>query len=98
MPLTIMVLDARDHSLEYVRGDVHTQGIESFWSLLKRGVNGTYHHLSREYLDRYIDEFTWRHNRRHLSDGERLADLLGQTEGRLELRELRDRAHRPDRR
>lgn len=83
-----------DHSLEYVRdGDVHVQNVESFWSLLKRAVNGTYHHLSPEYLDRYIDEFTWRHNRRRLTDGERLAQLLGQVEGRLELSELRNRAH-----
>ena len=88
-----------DHSLEYVRdGDVHVQGIESFWSLLKRGVQGTYHHLSHEYLDRYVDEFTWRHNRRGLSDGERLDALMGQLDGRLRLTELRDRAHAPTRR
>ena len=88
-----------DHSLEYVRdGDVHVQGLESFWSLLKRGVQGTYHHLSKEYLGRYVDEFTWRHNRRGLSDGERLDALMGQLDGRLRLTELRDQAHRQARR
>jgi len=88
-----------DHSLEYVTdGDVHVQGIESFWSLLKRGVQGTYHHLSREYLDRYVDEFTWRHNRRSLSDGERLDTLMGQLDGRLPMADLRDQAHQPTRR
>ena len=49
---------------EYVRGQAHTNGIESFWSLLKRGYQGTYHHLSPKHLDRYITEFEGRHNDR----------------------------------
>src|ERR1700734_385246 len=45
---------------EYVRGNVHTQNIESFWSLLKRGVIGTYHNVSKKYLPLYLAEFTFR--------------------------------------
>ena len=50
---------------EYVRGDVHTNNIENFWSLLKRGVIGTYHHVSKDYLPLYLNEFSYRHNNRH---------------------------------
>jgi transposase-like protein len=49
---------------EYVRGEVHTNNIESFWSLLKRGVIGTYHHVSKKYLPLYLAEFQFRHNNR----------------------------------
>jgi len=50
---------------EYVRGNVHTSNIDSFWSLLKRGVMGTYHHMSKEYLPLYLAEFSFRHNNRN---------------------------------
>jgi transposase-like protein len=50
---------------EYVRGKVHTQSIESFWALLKRGVIGTYHQVSKDYLPLYLNEFTFRHNERN---------------------------------
>jgi hypothetical protein len=53
---------------EYVRGLVHTQTIESFWSLLKRGIMGQYHHVSRRYLPFYLAEFTFRHNERDNPD------------------------------
>ena len=49
---------------EYVRGKVHTANIDSFWSLLKRGVMGTYHHMSKKYLPLYLCEFSFRHNNR----------------------------------
>jgi transposase-like protein len=49
---------------EYVRGEVHTNNIESFWSLIKRGVIGTYHHVSKDYLPLYLNEFSWRFNNR----------------------------------
>ena len=49
----------------YVMGDVHTQTIEGFWSLIKRGIGGVYHSVSREYLQSYLDEYSFRYNRRH---------------------------------
>ena len=49
---------------EYVRGQAHTNGIESFWSLLKRSHTGTYHKMSVKHLDRYVHEFSGRHNDR----------------------------------
>jgi hypothetical protein len=57
-----------DHKAhEYVRGEVHTNNLESFWSLLKRGVIGTYHNVSRTYLPLYLAEFQFRHNNRNKS-------------------------------
>ena len=50
---------------EWVRGDVHTNTIESAWSLFKRSILGSYHHLSVKHLDSYLDEFGWRYNNRH---------------------------------
>ena len=49
---------------EYARGDIHTNGIENVWSLLKRSVTGTYHKLSVKHLDAYLDELEWRFNNR----------------------------------
>jgi transposase-like protein len=49
---------------EYVRGKVHTSSIDSFWSLLKRGIMGQFHHVSKGYLPLYVNEFSWRHNNR----------------------------------
>jgi len=49
---------------EYVRGKIHTSSIDSFWSLLKRGIMGQFHHVSKEYLPMYVNEFSWRHNNR----------------------------------
>jgi transposase-like protein/predicted RNA-binding Zn-ribbon protein involved in translation (DUF1610 family) len=53
---------------EYVRGEVHTNNIESFWSLLKRGVIGTYHNVSKKYLPLYLNEFAFRFNNRKNED------------------------------
>jgi transposase-like protein len=58
-----------DHSRqEYVRGEVHNANIDSFWSLLKRGVMGSFHHVSKKYLPLYVNEFEFRHNHRHDAD------------------------------
>lgn len=61
--------DTVDHKAEeYVRGLVHTQSIESFWSLLKRGIMGNYHHVSAKYLPLYLNEFVFRFNNRKNPD------------------------------
>lgn len=52
---------------QYVDGEVHTNGIESFWAILKRGIIGVYHHVSPKHLPRYLLEFTGRYNRKGLS-------------------------------
>jgi transposase len=48
----------------YVMGDVHTNTVEGFWSLLKRGIGGVYHSVGQKYLQTYLDEYTFRYNRR----------------------------------
>jgi transposase-like protein len=57
-----------NHGETYVDGDIHTNNIEGFWSLLKRGIVGQYHKVSIRYLERYIDEFCYRHNYRNCDD------------------------------
>ena len=55
------------HSVkEYVKGMVHTNGVESFWATLKRSVNGVYHHLSHKHLQRYVNQFCGKHNVRDM--------------------------------
>ena len=78
--------EAVNHEIEYVRRDdpsIHTQNIESYWSIFKRGVIGTFHHVSTGYLPMYLREFDFRANRRKITDGERFASLMSQTRGRL---------------
>jgi hypothetical protein len=53
---------------EYVRGNVHTANLDSFWSLLKRGVMGTFHQVGKDYLPLYLAEFSYRHNNRDNAD------------------------------
>jgi hypothetical protein len=75
--------DVIRHKSEYVRGEVHTQHIESFWAVLKRGLVGTYHHVDAGYLAQYVNEYEFRHNTRTISDAERFRALASRTEGRL---------------
>ena len=75
--------DVIRHEIDYVNGDIHTQGIENYWSLLKRGIYGVFHHVDEEFLGCYLDEFQFRFNRRKLSDADRFYALLGSVEGRL---------------
>ncbi len=79
-----------DHSKhEYARGMIHTNTIESFWSLLKRGVYGIYHHVSKKHLDKYIDEFEFRFNSRKLTDTERFRMMLDFCGARLTYDQLK---------
>jgi transposase-like protein len=59
---------------QYVVGAVHTNTIEGFWSLLKRGIMGSYHKVSKDYLPLYVNEFSWRFNQRHNPNA--FADLI----------------------
>jgi transposase-like protein len=76
-----------NHVEEYVNGQVHTQGIENFWSLLKRGLRGTYVAVEPFHLDRYITEQVFRYNNRAtkdnpLNDADRFALAMSQVAGR----------------
>lgn len=78
-----------DHAKEYVRGRVHTNGLENFWSLLKRTIKGTYVNVDPFHLHRYVTEQVHRYNQRELNDGERfLAVLRGIVGKRLTYRDL----------
>jgi transposase-like protein len=72
-----------NHEIEYVNGDVHTQGIEGAWSILKRGVYGTFQHVGEGYLQNYLHEFDYRYNSRKASDAVRFGALLKQVQGRV---------------
>lgn len=68
--------EAIDHSIAYVRGTVHTNGIENFWSLLKRSIRGTYVSVAPYHLFRYVAEQVFRFNYRKWTDGERFGLVL----------------------
>jgi transposase-like protein len=67
---------------EYSRGPVNTNAAESYFALLKRGMHGSFHHVSRHHLHRYCNEFSFRWNRRSDTDGERTVDAIRMSEGR----------------
>jgi transposase-like protein len=93
--------DTVNHAEEYVRGNVHTQGIENFWSLLKRGLNGTYVAVEPFHLDAYLDEQMFRFNNRGtkenpLNDGDRFMLAVSQISGkRLTYAELTGKVAAP---
>ena len=75
--------DLIDHGRkEYVRENVHVNTLEGWFSLLKRGLNGTYHHVSPQHLDRYVDEFQFRYNARKIKDGDRAIKAMKGAEGK----------------
>ena len=61
----------RHSTHEYARGDVHTNSIEGFFGMIRRGLDGIYHSVSHKHLHRYLSEFQFQHDHRELSDGER---------------------------
>ena len=79
-----------NHSVsEYVRDQAHTNGIESFWSMLKRGYQGTYHHMSPKHLQRYVNEFSGRHNVRDADTADQMVGMAQRIVGkRLTYRDL----------
>ncbi|MCQ3808307.1 MAG: IS1595 family transposase [Acidimicrobiaceae bacterium] len=78
------------HSVaEYVNGQAHVNGVESFWAALKRGYHGTFHHVSLEHLDRYVSEFAGRHNRCPMVTEDMMAESVrGMVGRRLTYEEL----------
>jgi transposase-like protein len=83
-----------DHSVvkhnehQYVNGRIHTNTIEGFWSLLKRGIFGIYHFTSKKHLQKYVDEFVFRYNSRETKENERFDLLLANTGHRLTYKSL----------
>jgi transposase-like protein len=71
-----------DHAEKYVDGKIHTNGLENFWSLLKRSINGTYVSVEPFHLFRYLDEQTYRFNHRHMTDSERFSAAVSGIVGR----------------
>jgi transposase-like protein len=65
-----------NHAVEYVNGNVHTNAMENFWSLLKRGLHGTYISVEPFHLFRYLDEQAFRFNNRHITDAERFVIVM----------------------
>ncbi len=71
-----------DHAEAYVNGNVHTNRLENFWSLLKRSIKGTYVSVEPFHLFRYLDEQSFRYNERHDTDAERFHKVLGSVAGK----------------
>lgn len=72
-----------NHSTEeYVRGDAHTNTVEGYFSIFKRGVYGIYHHISEQHLGRYLSEFDFRYTHRKIEDAKRAAKALKAIEGK----------------
>ena len=82
------------HSMfEYARGDVHTNSVEGFFGMMRRGLDGIYHSVSRKHLHRYLSEFEFRHNHRALTEGERAQRAIRAANGkRLTYADQIDRA------
>jgi hypothetical protein len=82
-------LTVRHSAGEYVNGEASTNGIESFWALLKRGYYGTHHWWSVKHMRRYVAEYAYRHNTIGLSGEPALASVLRNADGkRLKYKEL----------
>jgi len=73
---------------QYVDGNVHTNSLEGFWSLFKRGVNGIYHSVSKKHLQQYIDEFVFRYNTRKMTEDFRFDSMLNNINTHLSYKQL----------
>jgi hypothetical protein len=88
-----------DHAVAYVNGRIHTNGLENFWSLLKRGIGGTYVSVEPFHLFRYLDEQSFRYNNRGtvknpIDDGQRFRMVMSNVAGkRLTYDELTGKLH-----
>jgi len=71
-----------DHAESYARGNIHTNGLENFWSLLKRAIKGTYVNVEPFHLFRYLDEQAFRFNKRGDNDGGRFLHVMRTIVGR----------------
>jgi transposase-like protein len=71
-----------DHAEKYVEGEVHTNGLENFWSLLKRAINGTYVSIEPFHLFRYLDEQAFRFNNRDMTDSQRFTEVASSVFGK----------------
>ncbi|OGL35661.1 hypothetical protein A3F38_02455 [Candidatus Saccharibacteria bacterium RIFCSPHIGHO2_12_FULL_48_21] len=78
----------RHRSNQFRNGDIHTQTIEGIWSHFKRGINGTYHHVSPKHLQKYCSEYEYRYNTRNISDIERFSEWFASSLCRLTYKEL----------
>lgn len=78
----------KHNSGEYVNGRIHTNTIEGFWSLLKRGIIGIYHFTSKKHLQMYVDEFVFRYNTREHTESDRFNLLLANSTFRLTYKQL----------
>lgn len=78
----------KHNAFEYVNGRIHTNTIEGFWSLLKRGIVGIYHFTSKKHLQAYVDEFVFRYNTREITSLNRFDLLLGNMGNRTTYKEL----------
>lgn len=93
-PVYIRVGKRYDHTIvkhsegQFMMNNRHTNGIENYWSLLKRGITGIYHQVSPKHLQRYCDEFAYRFNSRKFGDGFRFVLAIQQIEGRLTYKQL----------
>ena len=85
-----------NHAVQYVDGNVHTNSLENFWSLLKRALGGTYVSVEPFHLFRYLDEQAYRFNERHGKDADRFTRALARIVGRrLTYAKLIGQAHDP---
>ena len=72
----------------YVTGNVYTNTVEGFWSMIKRGIIGVYHYTSRKHLQKYVDEFVFRRNTRHMSQSDVFMYFIQNISHKLTYKEL----------